>query len=182
MMPVLGKQILTMTPFLIKKPWPRIWRVIAGARLGLALCGTFLAGSPALADTHSFVTDPLTGVAMGGYDPVAYFTQDEAVQGLPEYALEWSGVPWYFVSAANRDAFRGAPLAYAPIFGGYGTMAVARGFLSAGNPRIYTIVADHLFLFYSTANREAFLLAPRSAFGKAQANWPVLSQSLVQNK
>lgn len=171
MMARLGKQILTMAAS--RPRWARLIAVLAFALLPLA---------EVQADEHVYIVDPLTGVAINGYDAVAYFTEGEAVHGLPEYALNWAGVPWYFSSPANRDAFKTAPQAYAPIFGGFGAMAVARGFLSEGNPRIFAIIGNHLFLFYSTSNREAFLLSPRSAYADGAKNWPVLGQSLVQNK
>lgn len=125
------------------------------------------------------VTDPLTGVAIDGYDPITYFTEPEPLPGSPEYEYYWGGVPWYFVSAANRDVFIRAPDVYAPQYGGYCEMSLARGYLSDGKPRIYVIDKMRLFLFYSAANREAFLLSPDDAMSRAHSNWPVLSANLA---
>lgn len=145
----------------------------------------WLAATNARAVTTSLVTtivtDPLTGVALEGYDPVSYFTTGAPEHGAPEFEYEWGGVPWYFVSAANRDVFARTPEVYAPMFGGYGSMALARGYLSAGNPRIFAILGTRLFLFYSTGNREAFLVAPRTGFADAEANWQELSKNLTSN-
>lgn len=155
------------------------------AALAMLLCAFACLGPMATAGfaangrlSSDFVTDPLTGVALEGYDAVSYFTEAAPVPGRPEYEHYWAGVPWYFATEANRDAFAQAPSAYAPVFGGYGAMSVARGFLSAGNPRIYAILGNRLFLFYSTGNRAAFLVAPRAAYKKAAANWENLSQNL----
>jgi len=88
-------------------------------------------------------------------------------------------VPWYFANAANRAAFEAAPQVYAPQFGGHGTMSLARGYLSDGNPRLYSVTAKRLYLFYSVGNREAFALDPRAAIEAAQKHWAELSARLL---
>lgn len=127
----------------------------------------------------TIVTDPLTGVAIEGYDPVTYFTESEPRPGLPDFEFVWSGVSWYFASAANRDVFMRAPDVYAPRHGGYCEMSLARGYLSDGKPNIYVIEKTKLYLFYSAANREAFLLAKAEALELAERNWASLSRELI---
>jgi len=142
----------------------------------------FALAAPGFSATSSFneliVTDPLSGVANGGYDPVSYFTDAEPLSGRPEFEYDWGGVPWHFASPANRDIFKRSPEIYAPQFGGHGTMGLARGYLSDGNPRIFAVLGSRLFLFYSTGNRDAFLLSQRSAYVKAEENWAFLSRDL----
>ncbi len=159
MMRQICKQILTMT----------------GAVL--LLCA-LTAGALAQSLVTTIVTDPLTGVAIDGYDPVSYFTETEPVPGSPEFEYYWGGVPWYFASAANRDVFKLNPDVYAPQHGGHCEMSLARGYLSDGKPRIYVIEGMKLYLFYSAANREAFLLSTRDALDKAGQAWPVLARNL----
>lgn len=150
--------------------------------MALALVLLFAAGpvGPAHALTLSLTTayavDPLTGAALEGYDAVSYFTEMSPVAGRPEFEYYWSGVPWYFASAANRDVFIRSPETYVPLFGGYAAMSMSRGYLSSGNPRIFAILAGRLFLFYSSGNKEAFLISPRDAYQKAQEHWAVLSE------
>lgn len=127
----------------------------------------------------TIVTDPLTGVAIDGYDPVTYFTDPEPRPGKPDFEYYWGGVPWYFVSAANRDVFIRAPEVYAPQFGGHCAMSLARGYLADGKPRIYVVTGRKLYLFYSTANRDAFMLARRQAIADAEANWPKFADQLI---
>jgi len=124
-------------------------------------------------------TDPLTGIAISGYDPVSYFTEPEPLPGRSDLELVWAGVPWHFASAANREVFRRAPDIYAPQYGGHGAMGVARGYLSNGNPTIYAVFKQRLYFFYSAANREAFMLAPDKAALDGLAQWRVLSQQLI---
>lgn len=127
----------------------------------------------------TIVTDPLTGVAIEGFDPVSYFTEPEPMRGVPDYVYEWGGVSWYFASAANRDVFMRAPDIYAPQHGGHCEMSLARGFLSDGKPQIYIIDRAKLYLFYSAANREAFLLSKEDALAKAEESWARLSKDLT---
>jgi hypothetical protein len=157
MMRQIGKEILTLVLL-----------------FGLAAAGPVRAESVVTA----IVTDPLTGVALEGYDPVTYFTDPEPRQGVPDYEFYWGGVPWYFVSAANRDVFMRAPEVYAPQHGGHCVMSLARGFLSDGQPRIFVIERMKLYLFYSAANREAFLIAKEAALEDAESHWAELSKEL----
>ena len=157
MMRQIGKQILTIA----------------------VLLGGLLAPVQAASIVTTIVTDPFSGVALEGYDPVTYFTEAQPQLGLPDYEYYWGGVPWYFVSAANRDVFIRAPEVYAPQHGGYCEMSLARGYLSDGNPKIYAVEKMKLYLFYSAANREAFLLSKAEAIAEAEGKWPVLSKDLI---
>lgn len=128
-----------------------------------------------------YVTDPLTGIGIYGWDPVSYFTESAPQQGQGQYEYIWKNVPWYFATAANRDIFKSAPEIYAPQFGGHGAMGVARGYVSDADPTIYVMFKQRLYLFYSASSREAFLLAPDEAAIEAEARWPELSKGLSVN-
>jgi YHS domain-containing protein len=130
----------------------------------------------ALAQVDRMLTDPLTGIAMEGFDPVSYFTESQPLEGIGDYELLLDGVSWYFSSEANREAFRRAPEVYTPQYAGHGAMGVARGYLSRGNPRIWTLFNQRLYFFYSAANREAFLQAPERAVVDGLEQWPQLSR------
>lgn len=123
-------------------------------------------------------TDPLTGIAIGGMDPVSYFTETAPLPGKPEYEFYWKGAPWHFANQANFEVFKRHPEIYAPQYGGHGAMSMARGFVSDSDPRLYTVFKERLFLFYSAANREAFLLSADAAARRGADNWPVLSKTL----
>ena len=59
------------------------------------------------------------GVAIKGYDTVAYHTEGRAIKGMSEYSYEWNDARWNFASAHNRDLFAADPERYAPQYGGY---------------------------------------------------------------
>ncbi len=162
----------------LRKQRPAIWAAITAMMrhickqiLTIALVTAALIGAVrAESVVTAIVTDPMTGVALEGFDPVSYFTEPQPVPGLPDYEYYWGGVPWYFASAANRDVFIRAPQIYAPQHGGHCAMSLARGYLSDGKPKIFVIEKMKLYLFYSVANPEAFLIAKDDALGKASAS------------
>ena len=86
------------------------------------------------------------GVAIDGYDPVAYFTQGEPQQGSAEFSTEWNGTTWHFSSAAHRDLFVQSPEKYAPQYGGHCAYAMAGGGRAAGDGERWRIVDDKLYL------------------------------------
>jgi YHS domain-containing protein len=59
------------------------------------------------------------GVAIKGYDTVAYHTENRAVKGKSQFSHKWNDAKWYFASAENRDLFAADPERYAPQYGGY---------------------------------------------------------------
>ena len=77
----------------------------------------------AFSNFNVFATDEsntkLYGVAIKGYDTVAYFTDGRAIKGKSVYSHNWNEARWYFSKPENRDLFAAAPERYAPEFGGY---------------------------------------------------------------
>jgi len=59
------------------------------------------------------------GVAIKGYDTVAYHTEGRAVKGSKKFSHEWNDAKWYFSSAENRDLFVAEPERFAPQYGVY---------------------------------------------------------------
>src|SRR5687767_3989555 len=72
------------------------------------------------------------GLALSGYDAVAYFTESRAVKGDARFEVVWNGARWRFASVENRDRFRAEPVRYAPRFGGYCAWAVRNGYTASG--------------------------------------------------
>lgn len=72
-----------------------------------------------IGDSSKPVNTGWFGVAIKGYDTVAYHTEGRAIKGMSEYSHEWNDARWYFASAQNRDLFAADPERYAPQYGGY---------------------------------------------------------------
>lgn len=117
-------------------------------------------------------TGLVKGVAVGGYDPVAYFTDGKPVPGRVELTLEHEGAVWRFASEANREAFRLDPAKYAPQYGGYCAIAVASGYTAKGDPKAWTIVGEKLYLNYSKAVQKSWEQDIPGNIRKGDAQWP----------
>jgi hypothetical protein len=59
------------------------------------------------------------GIAVKGYDPVAYFTKGQPMKGKKKFEFEWNGAKWRFADAEHLDLFKSDPEKYAPQYGGY---------------------------------------------------------------
>lgn len=117
------------------------------------------------------------GVAIRGYDPVAYFLDNKPVEGLPEFTTNWRGVTWQFKSQANLDLFKGNPEKYAPQFGGYCAYGVSDNHKSPTDPSAFTVVDEKLYLNYSPKVKQLWLKDQERHIRQAETNWPALEKS-----
>jgi YHS domain-containing protein len=91
------------------------------------------------------------GLAIKGYDPVAYFTQKKAVKGAAAYTATHKNVTYRFASAANRDLFQKTPSTYEPAYGGWCAYAMgATGEKVEIDPETFEVRDGRLYLFYHT--------------------------------
>jgi hypothetical protein len=125
------------------------------------------------------VVDWHTGLAIDGYDPVAYFTEGKPVPGSADLELRYANVIWRFSNIGNRAAFAATPDIYMPQYGGYDPVGVARGLAVAGNPNVWMIAGERLFLFYDTARRQKFASDPNRVTGPADRKWPEVQRTLT---
>lgn len=112
------------------------------------------------------------GVAIDGYDPVAYFTEMKSVKGSPEFRSDYQGSTFHFVSAAHRDAFAADPSRYAPQYGGFYAYGTAKVYKATIDPAAFTIVHAKLYLNYGEAVHSRWLSDISGHIQKADANWP----------
>jgi hypothetical protein len=145
----------------------------------LALVGGTLApfGLRAAPDART-VINVQTGLAISGFDPVAYFTDGSPKLGRPDMELIQGGAIWRFTNEGNRAAFAGHPDVYTPRFGGYDPVAVARGTSVPGHPLFWAVVGKQLYLFYSDPARAAFLADPGRIIEAAERKWPQVARTL----
>ena len=112
------------------------------------------------------------GVAIHGFDPIAYFAEMKPVKGLSEFQAEYQGSTFYFSSAANRDTFAANPVKFAPQYGGFCAFGMAKGYKAVIDPAAFTVVQDKLYLNYSEAIRSKWQTDIPGYIRKADANWP----------
>ncbi len=152
--------------------------ILTRRRLAAALIvATVMAGFGASAEAGP-VNATSGGVAIEGYDPVAYFKAGKPVRGAAGFTAVHEGVTWRFANAANRDAFARNPSAYAPQFGGYCAWAVSRGYTAKIDPQAWRIVDGKLYLNYSKGVQRRWSQDIPGNIAKGHANWPGIEAKL----
>jgi YHS domain-containing protein len=147
------------------------------ATLGLAFGSGFFAPA-ALQAEDRLVVNWYTGLAISGFDPVAYFTDGKPKFGRPDLELSLDGAVWRFRNEGNRAAFAEHPEVYSPQFGGYDSVAIARGTSVPGHPQFWAVLGGRLYLFYSEAARVAFLAEPGRVIEAAERKWPEVARTI----
>jgi hypothetical protein len=132
------------------------------------------------ATTERTVLNRFTGLAIGGYDPVAYFVDARPELGAEDFEASQAGAVWRFRNEGNRASFVAHPDIYGPQFGGYDPTDLARGVTVAGSPLFWLISRQRLYLFSREPNRDAFAADPGPFLRQATQRWPVLEQDLAQ--
>jgi hypothetical protein len=132
------------------------------------------------ATTERVVVDRLTGLAIYGVDPVAYFTNRRQTAGRADFEYRFAGAIWRFENAGNRAAFKADPYVYMPRFGGYDPVGIGRGVSTAGYPALWAVVDNHLYLFYTPEARSLFLSDPASVIATAEARWGEVAKTLAE--
>ena len=111
------------------------------------------------------------GIAVHGYDPVAYFTVGKPVQGVAEFSHVHGGATYRFANAENLKAFKANPAQYVPAFGGYCAYGVAVGAKFDGDPRYWKIVDGRLYLNLNRKIQDAWLKDVPGHIEKAEKTW-----------
>ena len=88
-----------------------------------------------------------SGIALKGYDPVAYIQNSEAMPGNSEFTVTWDDADWQFASAENMMLFEQDPEAYAPQFGGFCSFAASKGFTADISPDAWHVHDRKLYVF-----------------------------------
>ena len=159
-----------------RKPSPLI-RLLLGIVLSGGILGPL--GSRAATD-YQLAVNPETGLAISGFDPVAYFTEGKAMFGRPDIEFKLDGSVWRFSNEGNRGAFARHPEVYAPRFGGYDPVAIGRDRSVPGHPLFWLVVGQRLYLFYSEKTRATFLADPGRIIDTAERKWPDVAPKLGQ--
>lgn len=131
--------------------------------------------------SSAFATEVNTGyfgnVAIKGYDPVAYFTESQAMKGSSEYSHEWLGATWQFTGPEHRDLFAANPISYLPQYGGYCAGGLAYGDRTTNiDPEAWRIIDGKLYLNYDQGT--AAELEQPGQLEKLEANWPQVRAQL----
>jgi YHS domain-containing protein len=144
----------------------------------LLVVALFAGPAPAVAD-ESVNTGYFGGVAIMGYDPVAYFTDNRAVKGSEEYSYDWLGTAWHFASNEHKAMFVSDPIKYSPQYGGYCAGEVALGSVTIDiDPEAFKIIDGKLYLIYDKPDSNEFAQNASENISLADANWPKIKAKL----
>lgn len=133
------------------------------------------AATPVLA--KDLVNTDDQGLALDGYDPVAFFTLQAAVMGDGGITSAFRGAVYRFSSPENKAAFDAQPDKYAPAYGGFCAMGVAMGQLYTVDIRTWQVVGERLVFNKSQEVREMFDANREANLARADANWPKLVEA-----
>lgn len=122
------------------------------------------------------------GVAIDGYDPVAYMTEQKAVKGSDAFNNVHKGSVFHFKSAANRDTFTADPEKFAPQYGGYCAFGVSRGYKAVTSPEAFTVAGGKLYLNYNAEVKTMWARDMPGYIGKADDNWATVEKTTKVNR
>jgi YHS domain-containing protein len=143
----------------------------------IMLAGAALAAPAVRADTPRPVNTlgSSDGLAIRGYDPVAYFRDGGPRLGKPEFSTSHGGATWRFASAEHKALFEADPQRYLPAYGGFCAYGTSRGYLVKIEPEAWSIVDGKLYLNYDLGVRKTWLTKTQAYIVQADANWPNLA-------
>jgi YHS domain-containing protein len=131
---------------------------------------------PAFGQNKTLLNLDKQGIAIQGYDPVAFFTQNRPVKGRPEFESKYNGARYLFDSAEDKSTFDANPAKYEPQFGGFCTYAASKNRTAPVKIEAFQIVNGRLLMQYDLDIRKEFNKDPQGNLEKADKNWPGIVQ------
>lgn len=123
-------------------------KILSIAILGLSMLTSFSQDPTAIRKKHLNLSK--SGLAIDGYDPVAYFKSSKAIEGKKEFAVNHQGAVYYFSNAENKETFFKNPSVYEPQYGGWCAYAMGKNGEKVNiDPQTFKIINGKLYLFYN---------------------------------
>jgi YHS domain-containing protein len=144
----------------------RFRRTFAASFVALLITGLAYAGTPITA------VNTEQGLAIKGYDPVAYFTDAKPIQGSAQFSATYQGAVYHFVSEEHRDRFIAEPAKYAPQYGGYCAYAMALNTIADIDPDEWAIIDGRLYLNNNFFSQTLWSFNKRGNISRGDRNWP----------
>lgn len=117
---------------------------------------------PLMAQERVLTQTDSNGVAVSGYDPVAFFTKARPVKGQVEHRLVYNGALYLFTSRDNMESFQSDPEKFKPRFGGYCPVSMAGNSLAPGDPTNFRVIDDELYLLHDAAPARVIRMSCRA--------------------
>ncbi len=135
----------------------------------LLLAGPLHAGVPG---STAPINVDAQGLALRGYDPVAYFEDGKPTRGLEKLSASYDGARYVFASEAHRKLFLQNPKKYIPQYGGFCAVGTSYGEKVDVDPETGKIVNGKLYLNNGAKARAIFDRDTRDTISRADRNWP----------
>jgi hypothetical protein len=124
----------------------------------------------------------IDGIAMDGFDVVAYFKQAGPRKGLKDYSVEYKGQLWYFSSPGNASDFKYNPEIYEPQFNGWCAFAMSEGHVAQVDfIEGWSLLDGKLYLNWNKPTHDRFLYEQSTRKSNAATNWPDVRSRLVND-
>jgi YHS domain-containing protein len=152
-------------------------------RIIVMLVASVALASAGLADRGAYPSTLVVkngqGVALWGYDVVAYFTGQEPVRGQSQFKSRYESADFYFASAENKAAFDADPAKYVPAYGGFSGYEVLMDELKEPKVKYWSITDGRLVLEDSKQALAAWNSDPHGNLEKADRNWRSLEERIA---
>jgi hypothetical protein len=145
--------------------------IVTTAPAGLLVSMPAMAGVPG---SHSQINLDGNGLALGGYDPVAYFDGGKPTHGVEAIFASYDGARYLFATAAHRSAFLANPKKYVPEFGGFCAVGTSFGEKVGADPETGEVVNGKLYVNYNQKALDLFNKDQSGTITKAKSNWPTV--------
>ena len=132
--------------------------------------------------TAQTVLSDRNGVAVKGYDVVAYFTVEKPVKGNAKISADHEGITYWFSNEEHRELFLEEPESYLPAYGGYCAYAVAKGSTASIQPHLWVVHDGRLFLNFSNGTQRTFTANLEGMISHADDNWPGIKARLEKKR
>ena len=147
---------------------------------GIALVGLLLQLA-SQASAGEINTGYFGNVAIKGYDPVAYFTEQKPVKGNQSISHNWLGAEWQFSNMKHKDLFVQNPVKYAPQYGGFCADGVAYETTTTNiDPNAWRIIDGKLYLNFDEG-AAIEIEEIEGQIDRANENWPKIRAGLLAN-
>ncbi len=148
---------------------------MAGAALVLAMLIAPSARADAAAEVNT-----IGGIALHGFDPVAYFTQNKAVLGSPHFTATHHGATYQFASKEDQAAFQANPEKYVPQYGGFCAFATSKGVKADADPHEFAINDGKLYVNNNEKAQQLFKADVAGTIKQADHNWPDVAKQQMR--
>jgi YHS domain-containing protein len=145
--------------------------LVTTTQAGLLVTTAAMAGVPG---SHSQINVDANGVALRGYDPVAFFEGGKPAHGVAAIFASYGGARYLFTTAAHRNAFLKDPKKYVPEYGGFCAVGTSSGEKVDADPETGEVVNGKLYLNYNQHVLDLFNKDQSGTITKANSNWPAV--------